>query len=326
MFTSVRYYISRDHWHLVWCPEAEIDPMKPGNNLEAIVSNPFPLDLIYFTYLDAEAVKPIVTKAVEALQEFKDKKDPACLDRAKNELAGLLPFHPYFIVTIQEWRWRTRQAAKEAAQNLETLLPVDKLIALPAQLRSLQLQLMSLFESVFDVDQSEDTIIDRLNQVLSAKNSTGSQAFQFGMLETRYEKTAQGCAEVLYAKNLKDLVDFALRQCISKEVRLRVCKNCGRYFAIGKSAKSEYCTLFPDEKGRTCRDTGAITTWTKKRENDDVFKNYRREYKKRFARIKAGTLRQADFYKWSEQAREQKSLCEAGIITPEEFAAWLAKS
>ena len=42
---------------------------------------------------------------------------------------------------------------------------------------------------------------------------------------------------------------------------MRVCKNCGRYFAVGKTMKSEYCNNFPDEKGRTCQDTGAIAAW-----------------------------------------------------------------
>ena len=107
---------------------------------------------------------------------------------------------------------------------------------------------------------------------------------------------------------------------------MRVCKNCGRYFAIEKSLKAEYCAIFPDEKGRSCRDTGAITAWTKKRENDDVYKNFRREYKKRFARIKAKTLLPDEFYRWSEQARQKKEQCDTGTITPEEFAAWLAKS
>ena len=56
---------------------------------------------------------------------------------------------------------------------------------------------------------------------------------------------------------------------------------------------------------------------------DDLFKLYRREYKKRFAWIKAGKISQEDFYVWSEQAREKKDACEAGAMSVEEFAAWL---
>ena len=45
----------------------------------------------------------------------------------------------------------------------------------------------------------------------------------------------------------------------------------------------------------------------------------RREYKKRFARMKAGTMAADDFYTWSEKAREKKVECEAGKLTREKF-------
>lgn len=99
-----------------------------------------------------------------------------------------------------------------------------------------------------------------------------------------------------------------------------------RYFAISRSAKAEYCDTFPDENGRTCRNVGAITAWTKKRENDDVFQTYRREYKKRFARIRSGALLPEEFYRWSEQARQKKDELEAGEIDADAFLAWLANS
>jgi len=58
----------------------------------------------------------------------------------------------------------------------------------------------------------------------------------------------------------------------------------------------------------------------------DVFKEYRREYKRRFAWIKAGRIAAEDFYTWSEKAREKKAECEAGKITLEEYQEWLRSS
>ena len=43
-----------------------------------------------------------------------------------------------------------------------------------------------------------------------------------------------------------------------------------------------------------------------------MFKAYRREYKRRFAWIKAGRISDGDFYAWSEQARAQKKRCDKG--------------
>ena len=86
-----------------------------------------------------------------------------------------------------------------------------------------------------------------------------------------------------------DLIDYHLRECIKREVKMRVCKNCGRYFALTGRTNTEYCSRPFDEKGRTCREVGAIALWTKRKSRDALFQDYRREYKNRFARMKAGS-------------------------------------
>ena len=59
---------------------------------------------------------------------------------------------------------------------------------------------------------------------------------------------------------------------------------------------------------------------------NDVFKAYRKEYKRRFAWIKAGRISDEDFYAWSEQARAQKKECDEGTIALEDFQRWLKES
>ena len=57
-----------------------------------------------------------------------------------------------------------------------------------------------------------------------------------------------------------------------------------------------------------------------------MFQIYRREYKKRFAWIKAGRIEPDAFYAWSEQARAKKAAYEAGTVPLETFTAWLKNS
>ena len=95
------------------------------------------------------------------------------------------------------------------------------------------------------------------------------------------------------------------------------------YFSITGRANTGYCNRPFDSRGRTCKEVGAIAQWTLSKKDDDVFKDYRREYKKRFARMKAGTLPSQEFYAWSKKAREKKAACEAGEITVDKFKAWL---
>lgn len=39
-----------------------------------------------------------------------------------------------------------------------------------------------------------------------------------------------------------DLIDYYLRACVKREIRMRVYKNCGRYFAVTGRANTEYCS------------------------------------------------------------------------------------
>ena len=106
----------------------------------------------------------------------------------------------------------------------------------------------------------------------------------------------------------------------------RISQISGAYVAVTGKASTEYCGRICDSKGRTCREMGAINTWTQRKQGDDVFKEYRREYKKRFARINAGKLTKSAFYAWSEEARRRKDDCDSSVISPEEFSRWLKES
>ena len=75
-----------------------------------------------------------------------------------------------------------------------------------------------------------------------------------------------------------------------------------------------------------CREIGAFRQWTKKQTDDPIFKAYRKEYKKRFAWIKAGRITDEQFYAWSEKAREEKKKCDREIISLGEFQQWLRDS
>ena len=83
--------------------------------------------------------------------------------------------------------------------------------------------------------------------------------------------------------------------------------------------------VFPYGEQR-CREIGAFRQWTKKQTDDPIFKAYRKEYKKRFAWIKAGRITDEQFYAWSEKAREEKKKCDREIISLEDFQQWLRDS
>ena len=122
------------------------------------------------------------------------------------------------------------------------------------------------------------------------------------------------------------MIDYSLRSCVERGITVRRCKNCGRYFPQTGRVSAEYCER-PVPFGQTrCREIGALKQWMIRQSEDPVFKAYRKEYKRRFAWIKAGRITDKQFYDWSERAREQKKKCDRDIISAEEFYAWLKTS
>lgn len=135
------------------------------------------------------------------------------------------------------------------------------------------------------------------------------------------------CSSVLYFASILGMIDYSLRSCVERDSTVRCCKNYGRYFPQTGRVSTEYRERPVTEGQQTCRATGDLLQQRAKKWSDNlVFKASRKEYKKRFARIKARRISDTDFYAWSEQTREMKQKCHCGDITLEEYEKWWKNS
>ena len=168
-------------------------------------------------------------------------------------------------------------------------------------------------------------------QAQAAKNYTydmprDPDLFSFRPIPLSFEPVEPGrCSPVLYSSSIRDMIDYSLRSCVERNITVRRCKNCGRYFAQTGRVSAEYCERPVPEGQQRCREAGAFQQWTRRQTDDPVFKAYRKEYKKRFAWIKAGRITDQQFYNWSEQARAEKKKCDREEISRDAFFEWLKK-
>ena len=91
-----------------------------------------------------------------------------------------------------------------------------------------------------------------------------------------------------------DLIDFSLRKCVQEKIMMR-----------------------------TCKKVGAMRQYLQSHAQDELLKIYRREYKRRFAWIRAGKISQEAFCAWSKDAQKEKEKCKNGEIDQKEFTKWL---
>ena len=285
---------------------------------------PFPESLTSFTYLGEERYCPLLEQLDGALSVLSEQRTDAAVEAASELLMKLGKVHIYFELFRLEWQSRLMDAAENGFADVVTRLPRAELAALPAEIQSWQQKLREIFADVLDMDAAPK------KKPVCITLSEGCKPipwFPVQPLTVTFEQTASGhYVDVLLPERMFDLVDYHLRECLKQKVRMRVCRNCGKYFAVMGHSTAEYCNHPFDAKGRTCRQVASILQWNRNRATDEVFKSYRREYKKRFARMKAGTMAAVDLYAWSEKAREKKAECEAGELTREEFERWLMES
>ena len=288
---------------------------------------PFPESLMSLLYMDIWELESITRKMDKALLSFYQSKDYNELQIVATGLNELAPRHICFELLRLDWLERLDMVDSTAPRDFPDLLPHKKISHLCSNIDTMQKQIKGLIAQALDMDGEKKSVSEKMVAYYNAEGGDTLNTFQFQPQTMNFEVIDRKIfAEVLYPRDIYDLINFHVRECVKREVRMRVCKNCLRYFAVTGKASTEYCGRVCDSKGRTCREMGAIHTWTQRKQGDKVFKEYRREYKKRFARINAGKLTKSVFYAWSEEARKKKEDCDSGVISPEEFSQWLKES
>ena len=288
---------------------------------------PFPESLMSLLYMDIWELEPITKKMDRALMSFYQSRDYDELQIVAAGLNELASRHICFELLRLDWLERLDMVDSTAPGDFQDLLPHKKISHLCSSIDTMQKQIKGLIAQTLDMDGEKKSVSEKMVVYYNAEGGDTLNTFQFQPQSMSFEVIDHKIfAEVLYPKDIYDLIDFHVRECVKREVKMRVCKNCLRYFAVTGKASTEYCGRVCDSKGRTCREMGAINTWTQRKQGDEVFKEYRREYKKRFARINAGRLTKSAFYAWSEEARRKKEDCDGGVISPEAFSRWLKES
>lgn len=287
----------------------------------------FPGSLLSFLYWDIEFMMREFQQLVDGTRWVVEKGDTAAWDDTYTLLQRLANYHIYFELLRLDWEYRFRQVRSTGQASTKNASFLTWLEELPERLTVLQKQGLALIKNVLDTDSPKKPVDMKMTEYYLSAERTGEDIFRFKPQQTSFELLHQEAfGEILCPESMYDLIDYHLRECVRREIRMRVCKNCKRYFAVTGHGGTEYCSRPFDSKGRTCKEIGAVTQWAKSKSGDIVFKEYRREYKRRFAWIKSGRIDQEDFYAWSEEAREKKAECEAGNISFEEFSEWLSNS
>lgn len=286
---------------------------------------PFLESLLSFQELDSKEVAPTLKRISGNWEKWITADDRDAVTAAMMDLGDLKQRHIYFQLLYTRCYNRISNPNRKRGDTEDQQI-LTELQDMAIQLPQYQKQIRKFFELILDVDQAGRDPQKQAWKNYHHNEPRDPDLFQFRPIPVSFEPVEEDrCSPVLYSASIPDMIDYSLRTCVERGITVRRCKNCGRYFPQTGRVSAEYCERPVPEGQQRCREIGALKQWTLRQANNDAFKAYRREYKKRFAWIKAGRITNQQFYDWSERARAEKDKCEQGLISQNEFEDWLKR-
>ena len=134
---------------------------------------------------------------------------------------------------------------------------------------------------------------------------------------------------VYTSERLSNILYVILEQVIQvPNLPIKQCQNCGKYFIPSSRQDEVYCE-FPDEKGKTCKEKGALQTYKKNLESIPALLEYRRSYQKKImivSRNKENKELKKEFDKWKKEAQEKIKLFKHGKLEEETLYNWMIEN
>lgn len=124
--------------------------------------------------------------------------------------------------------------------------------------------------------------------------------------------------------SLRQLLFIELMQMIKDNIKIRNCKNCGKYYVV-TNRRIVYCDRLVDGEGSKCFSIGSKQTFQKKVETDRPLKLYDRAYRTHHARYRNGSMDKDEFKTWGAEAKEYLGKVRVGEMDIVAFEEWLKK-
>ncbi len=122
--------------------------------------------------------------------------------------------------------------------------------------------------------------------------------------------------------SLDEMLYMEFEKMLELDIRIRKCKNCGRYFIFKGNYQTEYCDRVPEGASQSCQSIGATAKYAQKIKDNPALAIFNRAYKRFHARVKVGTVKPDAFKKWKYEAVVMRDMCLRGELAAEEFEAW----
>ena len=137
-----------------------------------------------------------------------------------------------------------------------------------------------------------------------------------------------GDSPVFHTSYLSNILYISLFEIATNtSIRIKVCKNCSKYFIPLKNTE-KYCDILYCENELSCKITGANNSYSRKRNTIEGIKLYRNTYQRRLMQVKRSNDEQVkiDFENWKKLAKEKIKEFNNNEISEDELLEWIREN
>ena len=178
---------------------------------------PFPESLMSLLYMDIWELEPITKRMDKALMSFYQSRDYSELQIVAAGLKELAPRHICFELLRLDWLERLDMVDSTAPGDFQDLLPHKKISHLCSSIDTMQKQIKGLIAQVLDMDGEKKSVSEKMVAYYNAEGGDTLNTFQFQPQTMNFEVIDRKIfAEVLYPRDIYDLIDFHVRECVQE--------------------------------------------------------------------------------------------------------------
>lgn len=133
---------------------------------------------------------------------------------------------------------------------------------------------------------------------------------------------------VFHTSYLSNILYVSLLEIASnKDIKIKTCKNCGKYFIPIKNTE-KYCDIAYYENEQTCKMIGATNSYTKRRKTVEGIRFYRNNYQRRLMQAKRSDDEQVKlaFENWKTLAKLKIKKFNNNEVSEDELLDWMRKN
>ncbi len=145
-------------------------------------------------------------------------------------------------------------------------------------------------------------------------------------LKGAIEKAKQSNEVALFSEyevhDFAHLLALEVRLMAAESTSVKRCRHCSRYF-IAEKTTIEYCTRIAPGESAPCDVIGPKQSFSRLLGEDGALKAYNAAYKTFYARQRRGTMSEAEFSSWRDEAKRRLQKVREGKIALDAYTTWL---